>query len=259
MKLVVVGAGTMGRGIAGVALGAGLDTTLVDVDEEALAAARAAIARHGDVSSLTLSTSMTRGDVVIEAVPEVFDLKVDVLRRAQASLLVTNTSTLSITALARACGDPPRLIGMHFFNPVHRMKLVEVIVGEATGESAVTDAVSLAETLGKEAVVVRDAPGFVTSRLGLLLGNEAMRMVEDGVASAQDIDKAMRLGYGHPMGPLELADLVGLDARLNNVRSMHAQSADERYAPPAILERLVADGRLGRKSGEGFYRYDDAD
>jgi 3-hydroxybutyryl-CoA dehydrogenase len=107
--------------------------------------------------------------------------------------------------------------------------------------------------------VVRDAPGFVTSRLGLLLGNEAMRMVEDGVASAEDIDKAMRLGYGHPMGPLELADLVGLDARLNNVRSMHAQSGDERFAPPAILERLVAAGRLGRKSGEGFYRYDDAD
>jgi 3-hydroxybutyryl-CoA dehydrogenase len=257
MKLVVVGAGTMGRGIAGVALGAGLETTLVDVDEAALAAARTKIARHANVSGLTLSTSLARGDVVIEAVPEVFELKVDVLRRAQGSLLVTNTSTLSISALARASGCS--LIGMHFFNPVHRMKLVEVIVGEATEQAAVDNALALAATLGKEAVVVRDAPGFVTSRLGLLLGNEAMRMVEDGVASAQDIDKAMRLGYGHPMGPLELADLVGLDARLNNVRSMRAQSGDERYAPPAILERLVADGRLGRKSGEGFYRYDDAD
>jgi 3-hydroxybutyryl-CoA dehydrogenase len=259
MKLVVVGAGTMGRGIAGVALASGLETTLVDVDEAVLEAARDRIAQHGDVSALALATAPPPADVVIEAVPEVFDLKVDVLLRAEGALRVSNTSTLSITALGRALGDPPRFIGMHFFNPVHRMKLVEVIVGEATEPSAVDDALALASTLGKEAVVVRDAPGFVTSRLGLLLGNEAMRMVEDGVASAQDIDTAMRLGYGHPMGPLELADLVGLDARLNNVRSMHAQSGDERYAPPAILERLVADGRLGRKSGEGFYRYDDAD
>ena len=248
MKLVVMGAGTMGRGIAGVALAAGLETTLVDVDEGALEAARDRIAKHGDVSALSLSTSPTPADVVIEAVPEVFDLKVEVLRGAEGALLVTNTSTLSITSLGRALGDPPRFIGMHFFNPVHRMKLVEVIVGEATEPSAVDDALALASTLGKEAVVVRDAPGFVTSRLGLLLGNEAMRMVEDGVASAEDIDKAMRLGYGHPMGPLELADL----------RSMHAQSGDERYAPPAILQRLVAEGRLGRKSGEGFYRHDDA-
>jgi 3-hydroxybutyryl-CoA dehydrogenase len=255
MTVAVVGAGTMGRGIAGVALSAGLQTTLVDVDEAVLEAARAKLAQHGDVSALTLSTSPTPADVVIEAVPEVFDLKVDVLRRADAALLVTNTSTLSITALGRALGDPPRFIGMHFFNPVHRMKLVEVIVGEATEQSAVDAALALASTLGKEAVVVRDAPGFVTSRLGLLLGNEAMRMVEDGVASAPDIDKAMRLGYGHPMGPLELADLVGLDARLNNVRSMHRQSGDERYAPPAILVEHVEAGRLGRKSGEGFYRY----
>jgi 3-hydroxybutyryl-CoA dehydrogenase len=255
MRVVVVGAGTMGRGIAGVALSAGLETTLVDVDEAVLHAARERIARHRDVSALTLSTEPEPADVVIEAVPEVFDLKVDVLRRAQGSLLVTNTSTLSITALAHACGDPPRLIGMHFFNPVHRMQLVEVIVGEATEASAVDEALALAATLGKEPVVVRDAPGFVTSRLGLLLGNEAMRMVDEGVASAQDIDKAMRLGYGHPMGPLELADLVGLDARLNNVRSMHAQSGDERYAPPAILVEHVEAGRLGRKSGEGFYRY----
>ena len=255
MNLVVVGAGTMGRGIAGVALAAGLQTTLVDVDEAALSAARDRIAKHGDVSALTLSTSAVAADVLIEAVPEVFDLKVDVLRGAQAGLLVTNTSTLSITSLARALGDPPRFIGMHFFNPVHRMQLVEVIVGESTDRTAVSEALELATTLGKEAVVVQDAPGFVTSRLGLLLGNEAMRMVAEGVASAEDIDKAMRLGYGHPMGPLELADLVGLDARLNNVRSMHAQSGDERYAPPAILVEHVEAGRLGRKSGEGFYRY----
>jgi 3-hydroxybutyryl-CoA dehydrogenase len=144
---------------------------------------------------------------------------------------------------------------MHFFNPVHRMALVEIVVGEATGEDAVADARALAERLGKDPVVVRDAPGFVTSRLGLLLGNEAMRMLEEGVASAQDIDKAMRLGYRHPMGPLELADLVGLDARLNNLRSMQEQSGRDDYRPPPILERLVAAGRLGRKSGSGFYRY----
>jgi 3-hydroxybutyryl-CoA dehydrogenase len=261
VKLVVVGAGTMGRGIAGVALAAGLETTLVDVDEAALEAARASIERHSDVSALSLSSdpdgACAGAAVVIEAVPERFELKVDVLRRVTGSgaLLVTNTSTLSITELARACGDPPRLIGMHFFNPVHRMALVEVIVGETTSESAVSEALELAAKLGKEPVVVRDAPGFVTSRLGLLLGNEAMRMVDEGVASAADIDTAMRLGYGHPMGPLELADLVGLDARLNNVRSMHAQSGDERYAPPAILLRLVEAGRLGRKSGAGFYEY----
>jgi 3-hydroxybutyryl-CoA dehydrogenase len=257
MTLVVVGAGTMGRGIAGAALAAGLPTTLVDVDEAALEAARAAIARRGDVSALTLSTELEVADTVIEAVPESFELKVDILRRAAgATLLATNTSTLSITALARECGDPPHLIGMHFFNPVHRMALVEVIVGEATAASAIAGALALAATLGKDPIVVKDAPGFVTSRLGLLLGTEAMRMVEEGVASAADIDKAMRLGYGHPMGPLELADLVGLDARLNNLRSMHGQSGSEAYRPPAILTRLVERGQLGRKSGSGFYDYD---
>jgi 3-hydroxybutyryl-CoA dehydrogenase len=272
-SLVVVGAGTMGRGIAGVALASRLRTTLVDVDESALAAARDAIARRLErdrvgelVSALSLTTELEAAvadaGTVVEAVPEIADLKADILTRAaraapEAALLVTNTSTLSISELAHACGDAPRLIGMHFFNPVHRMALVEVIVGEATSQPAVADALALAATLGKDPVVVRDAPGFVTSRLGLLLGNEAMRMVEEGVASAADIDKAMRLGYGHPMGPLELADLVGLDARLNNVRSMHAQSGRELYEPPEILTRLVEGGRLGRKSGSGFYRYDD--
>jgi 3-hydroxybutyryl-CoA dehydrogenase len=268
-RLVVVGAGTMGRGIAGVALAGGLATTVVDVDDTALAAARDAIARRASpdaLDALDFATDLERAvagaDTVIEAVPEIETLKVDILGRAARSapttaLLVTNTSTLSITRLARGCGDPPRLIGMHFFNPVHRMRLVEVIVGETTSETAVADALALSTTLGKEPVVVRDAPGFVTSRLGLLLGNEAMRMVEERVASAADIDKAMRLGYGHPMGPLELADLVGLDARLNNLRSMHAQSNAQQYRPPEILTRLVSQGRLGRKSGSGFYRYDE--
>jgi len=262
-SLVVIGAGTMGRGIAGVALAADLPVTLVEVDAEARAAAREAIARRAPVERLTLTEHLDVADAtaVIEAVPEIPALKADVLGRVAAAappgaLLVTNTSTLSITGLAHACGGSPRFVGMHFFNPVHRMPLVEIIVGEATGEDAVADALALAERLGKDPVVVRDAPGFVTSRLGLLLGNEAMRMVEEGVASAADIDKAMRLGYRHPMGPLELADLVGLDARLNNLRSMCEQSGREDYRPPAILERLVAAGRLGRKSGHGFYRYE---
>jgi 3-hydroxybutyryl-CoA dehydrogenase len=264
MSVVVIGAGTMGRGIAGVALAAGLPVTVVEVDPDARAAARDTIGRRAPVEHLTLTEHLDVADAtaIIEAVPEIPALKADVLGRVAAAappdaLLVTNTSTLSITGLARACGDSPRFVGMHFFNPVHRMALVEIVVGATTGRDAVDDALSLAERLGKDPVVVRDSPGFVTSRLGLLLGNEAMRMVEEGVASAADIDKAMRLGYRHPMGPLELADLVGLDARLNNLRSMCEQSGRGDYRPPAVLERLVAAGRLGRKSGRGFYRYGD--
>jgi 3-hydroxybutyryl-CoA dehydrogenase len=254
--LVVIGAGTMGRGIATAALDAGYTTAVVDVSADALAALeREELERHTD-----LEAAVSGASVVIEAVPEVLDLKRDVfarLRRAApaGALLATNTSTMSVSRLAGACGDSPRVVGMHFFNPVHRMTLVEVVVGPATSEQTVRDALALAERLGKEPIVVRDVPGFVTSRLGLALGNEAMRLVEEDVASAEDVDKAMRLGYRHPMGPLELADLVGLDARLNNVRSMYEQTGLEHYRPPAILERLVAEGRLGRKSGAGFYEY----
>jgi len=276
-RLVVIGGGTMGRGIAGVALASGFAATVVDVDEGVLEAARDGIARRlarevapeeaGEhIRRLQLHTELEAAvagaTAVVEAVPEIAQLKAEVFARAHRSappeaLLVTNTSTMSISRLAEACEESPRVIGMHFFNPVHRMPLVEVIVGRATSEATVEGALALAKRLGKDPIVVQDAPGFVTSRLGLLLGNEAMRMVEEGVASAADIDKAMRLGYRHPMGPLELADLVGLDARLNNVRSMYEQSGLESYRPPAILERLVESGRLGRKSGSGFYRYDD--
>jgi len=276
-RVVVIGGGTMGRGIAGVALASGLTATVVDVDEGVLEAAREGIARRlarelapeeadKRIRRLQLHTELEAAvagaTAVVEAVPEIPQLKAEVFARAHRSappeaLLVTNTSTMSISRLAEACEESPRVIGMHFFNPVHRMPLVEVIVGRATSEATVEGALALAKRLGKDPIVVQDAPGFVTSRLGLLLGNEAMRMVEEGVASPADIDKAMRLGYRHPMGPLELADLVGLDARLNNVRSMYEQSGLESYRPPAILERLVESGRLGRKSGAGFYRYDD--
>jgi len=272
--VAVIGAGVMGRGIATASLAAGLPTVLVDIDSAALAAAERDIGRRmarapsggGDWRErLRLAADLAGGvagaAAVIEAVPEVESIKQETFRRLGESappgaLLASNTSTMSVTALARAAGDSPRVIGMHFFNPAHRMALVEVVTGESTAPATVSDAVALATSLGKEPIVVRDVPGFVTSRLGLLLGNEAMRLVEEGVASASDVDKALRLGYGHPMGPLELADLVGLDARLNNARSMHRRSGLAVYRPPAILERLVAAGHLGRKSGQGFYRYD---
>jgi 3-hydroxybutyryl-CoA dehydrogenase len=272
-RIAVLGGGTMGRGIASVALASGLETTVTDVSEEALDRARSAIAErlerdgapdrlHALRLSTDLETAVAGATAVIEAVPEVVHLKLDVFARLRAAappdaLLATNTSTMSVARLAEACGGAARVIGMHFFNPVHRMALVEIVVAPTTSEATVEDARALAATLGKEPIVVKDVPGFVTSRLGLLLGNEAMRMVQDGVASAADIDKAMRLGYRHPMGPLELADLVGLDARLNNARSMYEQSGLEQYRPPAVLERLVAAGHLGRKSGVGFYRYED--
>jgi 3-hydroxybutyryl-CoA dehydrogenase len=270
--LGVVGAGTMGRGIAIAALRAGLVVTLVDVDDRVLQAARTHIADHFDrrpapaAGRLDVATDLAavvaRVATVIEAVPEIADLKLDIFGRLAAAdpatLLVSNTSTMSISRLAEACGGSDRVVGMHFFNPAHRMPLVEVIVGDRTSDRTRQEAVDLALVLGKDPVVVRDVPGFVTSRLGLLLGTEAMRMVEEGVASAEDIDKAMKLGYGHPMGPLELADLVGLDARLNNLRSMHERSGSDLYRPPAVLENLVAEGRLGKKSGAGFFAYDGA-
>jgi 3-hydroxybutyryl-CoA dehydrogenase len=270
-RVGILGAGTMGRGIAIAALRAGLDVTLVDVDEHVLDAARAAIAGHFDrrpapaagrleVAS-DLAAILARVDTVVEAVPEIADLKLEIFGRLVAAgpttLLASNTSTMSISRLAEACGGSDRVVGMHFFNPAHRMPLVEVIVAPTTSPDARDAAVALARALGKEPVVVRDVPGFVTSRLGLLLGTEAMRMVEEGVASAADIDTAMKLGYRHPMGPLELADLVGLDARLNNLRSMHARSGNPAYEPPAILTTLVGQGRLGRKSRHGFFDYDD--
>jgi 3-hydroxybutyryl-CoA dehydrogenase len=276
--LTILGAGTMGRGIAIAALDAGLEVTLVDVDPEVLDAARERIEgyfdRHpredasdrparGKLRTETdLETAVGDADAVIEAVPEILDVKLEIFGRLKAAptgtLLVSNTSTMSIGRLADAAGGSSQVVGMHFFNPAHKMPLVEVIVADRTSETARDRAVTLARTLGKEPVVVRDVPGFVTSRLGLLLGTEAMRMVEEGVATAADIDTAMKLGYRHPMGPLELADLVGLDARLNNLRSMHERSGNDAYLPPAILVELVRDGHLGRKSGRGFFSYDDA-
>ena len=276
MKAVVLGAGTMGRGIALCAVEAGIDTVLVDVSQDVLDAAGRFVRerldrkdpavdappRGGWATSTALEESVLDVDVVIEAVPEVAAIKAETFARLSGApagaLLVTNTSTMSVSEIAGHAARPERVVGMHFFNPAHRMPLVEVIVGDRTTPAARDEAVALASRLGKQPVVVRDLPGFVTSRLGLLLGTEAMRMVEEGVATAADVDTAMRLGYGHPMGPLELADLVGLDARLNNLRSMQARSGDDRYAPPQLLVSLVESGHLGRKSGRGFCTYDEA-
>jgi 3-hydroxybutyryl-CoA dehydrogenase len=265
--IVVVGAGTMGRGIATAAVASGFHVVLVDVERGALVHAQQQIARHAPAAETTLTVSTELEDavgsasLVIEAVPEVLALKRALFARLERAapaeaVLATNTSTIPISAIADACERPDRVVGLHFFNPVHRMAVVEVIAGEQTSAMAAACASAFAYAVGKEPINVRDSPGFVANRLGLVLGTEAMRMVEEGIAAPADIDKAARLGFGHPMGPLQVADLVGLDARLNNLRSMHALTGRDEFRPPAILERLVGDGRLGRKSGQGFYEYD---
>ncbi|MGW4462318.1 3-hydroxyacyl-CoA dehydrogenase family protein [Micromonospora sp. NPDC004704] len=278
-RFVVVGAGTMGLGIAYVAATAGYRVDLVEVDAGRAEAAGAALGKlldraveRGKLAADAAADARTRlvlrrdltevadgPDVIVEAVPERPDLKRNVLAAAaarQPALLATNTSSIPIAALATAVPDPGRFIGLHFFNPVWAMALIEIVVGPATAEETTAAAVALAGRLGKDPVVVRDLPGFATSRLGVTLGLEAIRMVEDGVASPADIDKAMTLGYRHPVGPLELTDLVGLDVRLDIARTLRSAYGD-RFAPPPLLETMVEQGRLGKKSGQGFYRWVD--
>ncbi|MFG1886655.1 3-hydroxyacyl-CoA dehydrogenase family protein [Micromonospora sp. NPDC049051] len=277
-RFVVVGAGTMGLGIAYVAAGAGHAVELVEVDRARGAAAverlgelwdravargkldadRAATNRERVTLRAGLAEVAEEPAVVVEAVPERPDLKRAVLREAEAlrpALLGSNTSSIPIAALAEGLARPERFLGLHFFNPVWAMALLEVVVGPATAAETTAEAVALAGRLGKDPVVVRDMPGFATSRLGVTLGLEAIRMVADGVASAADIDKAMVLGYRHPVGPLELTDIVGLDVRLDIARTLQAAYGD-RFAPPPLLEEMVAAGRLGKKSGQGFYRWE---
>jgi 3-hydroxybutyryl-CoA dehydrogenase len=279
--VAVIGAGTMGRGIALTALRHRFDVVIFDVDAEAARRTADAAARFAEDSGRdgppgetpdagigaeitvadSIAAAVADADAVIESVVESEPAKASVLREmARAAgpdtLLATNTSTFSIARLAAAGDCGGRLIGMHFFNPAHKMRLVEVVVVDGTPAALVRRCTDLAEALGKTPVVVTDSPGFITSRLGLALGNEAMRLVESGVAAPAAIDAAMRLGYNHPMGPLELADLVGLDARLNNLNALHPALGDDRYRPPQILVDLVRAGHLGRKSGQGFYRYD---
>ncbi|WP_433536474.1 3-hydroxyacyl-CoA dehydrogenase family protein [Micromonospora sp. CA-249363] len=277
-RFVVVGAGTMGLGIAYVAAGAGHAVELVEVDAERgataltrladlweravqrgkLSADEAAAHRERVILRPSLAEVAPAPEVVVEAVPERLDLKRAVLRDAAAlnpALLGSNTSSIAIGELAAALDAPEHFLGLHFFNPVWAMTLLEIVVGPATAEETTNAAVALAGRLGKDPVVVRDMPGFATSRLGVTLGLEAIRMVADQVASPADIDKAMVLGYRHPVGPLELTDLVGLDVRLDIARTLQAAYGD-RFAPPELLVEMVAAGRLGKKSGHGFYRWE---
>lgn len=279
-SIAVLGAGAMGAGIAQVAARAGCRVTLRDISDEALARGRASIdaslakaitlgkstpdERDATLARLQFTTSLETAvadvDLVLEAIPEVLALKQQLFREAQAHCraeadFATNTSSLSIAAIAGATDRPDRMIGLHFFNPVPVMKLLEIVRGESTRDSLVDSARAFAAQLGKTAILVRDTPGFATSRLGVLLGLEAMRMVESGVASAEDIDTAMTLGYGHPMGPLRLTDLVGLDVRLGIADYLHATLGSEAFRAPELLRRMVAEGRLGKKTGRGFYEW----
>ena len=277
-NVAIVGAGTMGHGIGYVTVIGGYMVTLTDVDEDVLERARAHVGlaldsgvmrgkvteemRREAMSRITLSTSLEDAihdaQIVIEAAPENLALKRDLFRRIGTAaphdaLLATNTSSLSVKDIAAATDRCERVVGMHFFNPVAAMKLVEVIRGAKTTDQSVARARTFAESLGKKAIVVRDSPGFATSRLGIVLGLEAMRMLEQGVATAMDIDTAMELGYNHPVGPLRLTDIVGLDVRLAVADHLHESLGGEIYAAPAILREMVAAGRLGKKSGHGFY------
>ncbi|AUX47830.1 3-hydroxybutyryl-CoA dehydrogenase [Sorangium cellulosum] len=280
--VLVLGAGTMGQGIAQVTAVAGYVTHLHDVDAARIGAAIEDIKRSTDrlvqkgkmlnearsemigmlIAAPDLSRAAAGVDLVIEAVPERMDLKVEVLGRAkeatpERALLASNTSSLSITELGRRLGAGARTVGLHFFNPPPVMELLEVVRGLETDEATVTAALSVARRLGKTPIVVSDTPGFATSRLGVALGAEAMRMLEAGVASVEDIDRAMELGYRHPMGPLKLTDLVGLDVRLAILEHLHREIG-EQFRPPVILRQMVRAGRLGKKTGEGFYRWTEA-
>ena len=279
--VAVVGAGTMGHGIAYVASAAGYTVRLHDANEQALARAAERIGaayekaiQRGKSSSAerdaglarlstppTMRDALLGADLVIEAVPERVDIKQALFGEAEtildaSAILATNTSSLSIASIADGLAHRERVIGMHFFNPVPVMKLVELIRSPATDERTVDRARIFVESLGKTAIVVGDTPGFATSRLGVVLGLEAIRMLEQGVASAEDIDRAMELGYNHPMGPLRLTDLVGLDVRLAIAEHLYRTIGGDTYAPPALLRRMVNEGKLGKKTGEGFYRWE---
>ena len=282
-RVAVVGAGTMGHGIAQAAALAGFETTLTDADRDVLPRARDRIretlaegVRRGKLSADQAESTLRRvhttahlgaaadgADLVIEAIREDLDAKRALFAElstivTRACVLATNTSSLSVARIAEAARQPARVLGMHFFNPVHLMRLVEVVVHDRTGPEAVAFTRDVAAQMGKETILVKDRPGFASSRLGVVLGLEAMRMLDEGVASAADIDRAMELGYGHPMGPLRVSDLVGLDVRLAIAEYLHCELEDERYAPPAILRRMVEAGELGKKSGRGFHDWPSA-
>ncbi len=279
-KVAVVGAGTMGHGIAQVLALAGYDTALTDSNAAVLEAAPARIEENLDggvtrgkitegnareaMSRIQLlgdlEAAVTDADLVIEAVIEDLGVKRDLFARLDSltvasAVLATNTSSLSVAAIAAATTRPERVLGMHFFNPVHIMKLVELVRHGRTGDEFLARAREAVTRMGKQPIVVNDSPGFASSRLGVVLGLEAMRMVEQGVASPADIDKALELGYGHPMGPLKVSDLVGLDVRLAIADYLYQQLKQPHYEPPKLLREKVAAGELGKKTGKGFYEW----
>ncbi|MBJ32421.1 MAG: 3-hydroxybutyryl-CoA dehydrogenase [Euryarchaeota archaeon] len=276
--VAVIGAGTMGAGIAQVCAQTGWQTRLYDAFPEGLQKGMDSICAFWEkgiargktteqqksewLANLSLhadmSAAVSGADLVIEAVPEVMELKQSIFSQLEEmapphAILATNTSGLQIGDIASATECPERVIGMHFFNPVPLMALLELVRHESCSDDTVEAAQSIGSAMGKETILVRDVPGFATSRLGVVLGNEAIRMLADGVASASDIDTAMRLGYKHPMGPLELSDLVGLDVRRDILNNLAEAFDDERYLPHPMLDRLVEAGNLGRKVGKGIY------
>ena len=279
-QLTILGTGTMGRGIAYLSAVAGYETVLFDADPAALDGAKAAIesilrkgVEKGKVTESAAADAIARvqlipdlepavssADLIIEAVPESYDLKVELFGQADLfcgaeAILASNTSSISITKLASNVERRDRFVGMHFFNPPHVMKLIEIVRGDRTSDETMEQVREVAEQMGKTAIFVRDSPGFATSRLGVAIGVEAIRMLEEGVGSPQDIDRAMELGYNHPTGPLRLTDLVGLDVRLG-IAEYLASTLGPRFEPPQLLRDMVAQGKLGQKTGEGFYTWD---
>jgi len=277
-NVTVIGAGTMGAGIAQMCAQAGWNTSLYDAFPEGLERGMQRIDAFWDKGIARGKTTpeqkqewkqnlhpvndmeqaVSSADLVIEAVPEIPALKQQVFEQLDTyapkhAVLGTNTSSLSIATIANATKRPEQVIGMHFFNPVPIMKLLELVQHDSTSEATIALAQAAGKAMGKTTILVKDIPGFATSRLGVVLGNEAIRMLADGVASAKDIDTAMVLGYKHPMGPLALTDLVGLDVRRDILKNLQASFGDDSYAPHPLLERLVEEGRLGKKSGKGIY------
>ncbi len=275
----VLGAGTMGHGIAHVCATAGYTVFLYDITPELAQTGVGKIRKNLDVGvekkkvtaedrdaamkRITATASiadLAPCQLVIEAVPEQMNLKQKIFKELSAicapdALLASNTSSLSLTEIAASATNPQRVVGMHFFNPVHLMKLLEIVRAYQTSDVAIAAARAFGEKIGKQLVVVKDSPGFASTRLGLAVGLEAIRMLEEGVASAEDIDRAMELGYGYPMGPLKLGDLVGLDIRLAIAEYLYAELGSPTFRPPQLLKKMVRAGKLGKKSGEGFYKY----
>jgi 3-hydroxybutyryl-CoA dehydrogenase len=277
--VAVLGAGTMGHGIAHAAIAAGYETTMFDVSAASLERGRAAIevivskgVELGKVppadangilrrlaTTVSLAEALGGADLIIEAAPEQIDLKIALFAEVQRmaperAVIASNTSALSITELAGSLSDPSRVAGMHFFNPVHKMKLVEIVQALESAPGTLQAIEEVATRMGKETVLVRESPGFITTRVNASIGNEAFYMLMEGVASARDIDKALKLGLNHPMGPFELVDLVGLDTRLSILEYLH-RSMGEKYRPCPLLAQYVKAGRLGKKVGRGVYEY----